>query len=652
MRFIRDASIRIKVLIPPAILILALGLVSLLAIFGTNRQRAVLAEVHNIALDKITLIDEFIVLSERVQSDVFRIAVIRFANLPEEEIQPTHERLEQGLNDLDVIYGQILTKWSLDETEQSVLERMKEPMDAFRQQALQAAAVVADNPSFGVLLVRSSTVPFAEFRGTLTELRDYQQAKIIRIETESHERARTASTAIIGITFLIALIGVAATVLISTRWISRPVLSMAALMRRLAEGDLSIETRDVRRRDEIGAMARAVEIFRSNAIEKAQAEEALRESEEKFRLIAESSIDTIYQLDLEGNIVFMNTAGARMYGYEAEEMKGLNFRSLLTEERLSEGEEYVRQVLSGQGVRGEMYVKHKEGHEFPIYLSMASVEKEGEIVGFSGASRDITERKRAEEALKEYSERLEGMVEERTKELREAQEQLIRREKLAVLGQLAGGVSHELRGPLGAITTAAYFLDNAMEGPDPEVKRMLAIIMRQVRTSERIIRSLLDFARTKVPVRQAMDVNAVVQEALSRTAVPENVEVVSQLDEELPTIPADPDQLGHAFGNIILNAVQAMPDGGHLVVETALRAEWVAVSFTDTGVGISKENLGKLFEPLFTTKAQGIGLGLAVTRTLVEEHGGAIEVQSEEGQGSTFTVRLPIAFERVLSPSA
>jgi signal transduction histidine kinase len=141
----------------------------------------------------------------------------------------------------------------------------------------------------------------------------------------------------------------------------------------------------------------------------------------------------------------------------------------------------------------------------------------------------------------------------------------------------------------------------------------------------------------------------VVQEALSRIAVPENVEVVSQLDGTLPIILADPDQLGQVFGNIILNAVQAMPQGGQLVVKTSEvseklpKSEWVAVSFTDTGVGISEESLGKLFEPLFTTKAKGVGLGLAVTKALVEGHGGTIEVKSEVGVGTTFTVRLPIS---------
>jgi signal transduction histidine kinase len=288
------------------------------------------------------------------------------------------------------------------------------------------------------------------------------------------------------------------------------------------------------------------------------------------------------------------------------------------------------------------------------------------------------ERQQAEEALEAYSARLEELVAERTQELREAQENLIRQEKLAMLGQLAGGVGHELRNPLGAIRNAAYFLNMVLsqgssgEEPDPEIQEMLHILDKEVGTSERIINSLLDFARAKPFTLRQVDVNAVVQEALSRVNVPEDTEVLSQLDEARPTMLGDPDQLGQVFGNIILNAIQAMPEGGRLTVSVSTgqeqvrsrgakergsggaeeqeskgaRERSVVVSISDSGVGIPQENLGKVFEPLFTTKAKGIGLGLALTKTLVEGHGGTIEVASEVGAGSTFTVRLPGGGER------
>jgi signal transduction histidine kinase len=255
--------------------------------------------------------------------------------------------------------------------------------------------------------------------------------------------------------------------------------------------------------------------------------------------------------------------------------------------------------------------------------------------------------RQSEAALKAYSERLEEMVEERTWELRETQEQLVRQEKLAVLGQLAGGVAHELRNPLGIIKNAVYFLNMVMDASDPETEETFTILARQIRKANQIIDGLLDFARTKNPVRSEVDVNGLVREALSGNPAPDDaqIEIISHLDESLPTIQADPDQLERVFDNLILNALQAMPEGGQLVVRSeALRPSWMAVSVTDSGVGIPEENLEKLFEPLFTTKATGIGLGLALVKNLVEVNGGSIEVESNgaPGNGSTFTVRLPI----------
>ena len=282
-----------------------------------------------------------------------------------------------------------------------------------------------------------------------------------------------------------------------------------------------------------------------------------------------------------------------------------------------------------------------------IFASQATIAIENARL-YEAVQQELTERKRAEAALKEYSERLEEMVDERTQELRDAQEKLMRQEKLAVLGQLAGGVAHELRNPLGAISNAAYFLNMVLEEPQPEVKEALEIMKKELGTSERIISSLLDFARTKVPTQREVDVNDLVADALPHADEMENVEVMWQLEEALPVLLADPDQLVRVFGNLMLNAAQAMPNGGRLTITTefveggTVRDPQSAtrIQVSDTGVGIPEENLDKLFEPLFTTKAKGIGLGLALVKTLVEANGGSIEVESEVGKGSTFTVRL------------
>ena len=233
-------------------------------------------------------------------------------------------------------------------------------------------------------------------------------------------------------------------------------------------------------------------------------------------------------------------------------------------------------------------------------------------------------------------------LDELVEELREAQEELISKQKLAIIGQLAGGVGHDLRNPIGSIKNAVYFLKMVIEDPEPDIKKTLEILEKEVTASEKIINSLLDFTRTKLPSLRNVKVNEVIKKTISKISVPEDIKIVRQLEKTFPTILADPDQLDRIFVNIILNAIQAMPEGGQLTVKSeALSQEWVAISFSDTGMGIAEENMGKLFEPLFTTKSKGIGLGLAISKNFVEAHGGTIEVQSEIEKGTTFTIKLP-----------
>jgi PAS domain S-box-containing protein len=406
-------------------------------------------------------------------------------------------------------------------------------------------------------------------------------------------------------------------------------------------------------RDEEGKIIGTFGLTR-DITDRKRAEEALAEERNLLRTVIDNLPDSIYAKDTESRFIIANIEATRRLGASTpDELIGKTDFDFYPQELAAQYNADEREMMrSGQplGNREELVIDQTTGNRIWNLATKVPVrDSQGKIVALVGIGRNITARKRAEEALKEYSERLEEMVEERTQELRDAQEQLIRQEKLAVLGQLAGGIGHELRNPLGAISNAVYFLNMVLEEPDPEVKETLEILQKEVKTSEVIISSLLDFARTKAPTRRKVDINDVVQEALSRATVPANVEVVSQLDETLPIILADPDQLGQVFGNIILNAVQAMPEGGQLIVKTSEvpeklpKSEWVAVSFADTGVGIPEESLERLFEPLFTTKAKGIGLGLAVTKTLVEGHGGTIEVESEMGVGTTFTVRLPIS---------
>jgi signal transduction histidine kinase len=264
----------------------------------------------------------------------------------------------------------------------------------------------------------------------------------------------------------------------------------------------------------------------------------------------------------------------------------------------------------------------------------------------------------AEQRLREYSEHLEEAVKERTRELCDAQERLVRHEKLSVLGQMASSVGHELRNPLAVINSSVYYLKLVQPDADDMIKKHLGIIEKEVWNSEKIITDLLDFARIKSVDRKAVSVSDLIRQTLERFPAPESVEVTLEIPTDLPRIFVDPRQMIQVLGNITVNAYQAMKDGGKLTVssrQSSVKAgslitddsslitdNWILITVKDSGVGIPPENMGKLFEPLFTTKTKGIGLGLAVSKKLTEANGGRIEVESEVGVGSTFTVWLPV----------
>jgi signal transduction histidine kinase len=223
--------------------------------------------------------------------------------------------------------------------------------------------------------------------------------------------------------------------------------------------------------------------------------------------------------------------------------------------------------------------------------------------------------------------------------LRDAQEELLRREKLALLGQLAGSASHELRNPLGVIKNSLYYLRLVLP-EEPRARKHLDILEREVATASRIVGDLLDFARIKTPARGPASLDALVGEVLDRTSAPKGVTRVRELAAGLPPVEVNRLHIQQILTNLITNAFQAMPEGGRLTVATHRDPGGAAVSVTDTGTGISPDLLDKIFLPLFTTKVKGIGLGLALARDLASANRAVIEVDSEPGRGSRFTLRF------------
>jgi PAS domain S-box-containing protein len=378
------------------------------------------------------------------------------------------------------------------------------------------------------------------------------------------------------------------------------------------------------------------------------AEEQLIEFNERFKNVARATNDIVWDWELKTNNLWWSDSIYTVFGYQHEDIEPTieSWYNRLHSEDRDRTVASIHAVIDGGGQSwsGE-YRFRKADSSYAYVFDRGFVIRDirGNAVRMIGAMLDITERKRAEAALKNYSEKLEEMVGERTRELREAQDQLVKKEKLAVLGKLSGGVGHELRNPLGAIKNVAYFLTMALENPDEEIREMIDILNKEVARSEDIISSLLDFARPKVPVLAKVAVSQVMTEALRRFPIPQNITLVNTMSSTLPEIEADSNQLLQVFGNLITNAYQAMPEGGILTISSGEQPPgWVALSVADTGVGISEKHMKKLFEPLFTTKAKGIGLGLVVIKAIIEAHGGRIEVKSEPGRGAVFTVILPI----------
>jgi signal transduction histidine kinase len=345
-----------------------------------------------------------------------------------------------------------------------------------------------------------------------------------------------------------------------------------------------------------------------------------------------------------------------MNGYQRDELIGHSIDMVNADPYTQAGQTaYLKRLRDKGTLKYEVFHRRKNGDIFPIETATAII-KVGERELVIGIDRDITERKHAEQALQEYNLRLETEVEQRTRELHAAQEKLIRQERLATLGQLAGSIGHELRNPLGVIANAVYFLKISQPEANAITREYLDIIDNETRTSDKIVTDLLDFTRIKSINREAASVFDLIAQTLKRYPAPAPIQAALEIPASLPKIYVDPQHIMQVLGNLMVNAYQAMdestslktPDGSigtskdmQLTVSAIVQSDKIRVAVRDTGMGIPPENMGKLFEPLFTTKTKGIGLGLAVSKKLIEANGGQIEVASEPGQGSTFTLVLP-----------
>jgi two-component system NtrC family sensor kinase len=373
--------------------------------------------------------------------------------------------------------------------------------------------------------------------------------------------------------------------------------------------------------------------------ERKRIEDELRETNEFLMNLIESSVDGIIAADMKGNIIIFNKGAEVLTGYKAEEVIGKIHITQIYPPGIAK--EVMRRLRSpdhggvGKLLPTQFNVVNKLGQEIPIQLSATLIyDSSGNEIASVGIFTDLRPRLMME------------------KKLQETHLQLVSSEKMASLGKLAAGIAHEINNPLGGILIYASLMKEDLPEDDPKRADLDRIVQEAGRCKE-IVKSLLEFARQTEPKKEPVDINRAINDGLFflvNQALFHNIEIVKNLDPFLPFVQGNAGQLKQVFMNIIVNAAEAMHGSGRLTITTSRSPDGrsVLIEFTDTGEGIPEENLTRIFDPFFTTKdvGKGTGLGLATSYGIVEEHGGKIRVKSKVGEGSTFTIELPIPPQR------
>jgi len=349
--------------------------------------------------------------------------------------------------------------------------------------------------------------------------------------------------------------------------------------------------------------------------------------------------------DPDFKITRFNHAFERLTGLNQDNVMTKRLDILFPQDKKEEAMTHIQRTLAGEYMESvEIPVLHKDGTVRTVLWNSANIfDPSGrDIIATIAQGQDITERKQMLQRLEEYSQQLERMVEQRTKQLRGTQEQLVKAERLATIGQVAAMVGHDLRNPLTGISGAAYYLRIKL-GANPEKKmlEMLEIIEKDIQYSNKIITDLMDYSREMELELTETTPKSIIAESISLAQIPEKVQLADSTLNE-PRIKMDIDKMKRVFANFIKNAVEAMPQGGKLAISSRVSGNDVEFTFIDTGVGMAKEVSEKIWTPLFTTKAKGMGLGLAICKRIVEAHQGKISVESIVGEGTTFTITIPL----------
>ena len=557
--------------------------------------------------------------------------------------------------------------------------------------------------------------------------------------------------------------------IIVRRYLIEPVSILRKGAEQLGRGDFGYRI-DIRTGDELGALANGFnkmgsalkEVYQNLEDKIKERTTELENIKNYLESILKYSTDMIITTDLTGRIVTFNEGAEQMLGYTREEVIG----KLMSDYYFHKGDrDKILNLIQSEEMLAnyETQLVRKDGGLIDISLSISLLkDKYGRIIGTVGISKDITDWKKAQKQLREYSRQLESMVEKRTIELEESkshleamlsgiadgivftdqdnkitfindaaelifdikrddwigknfenahspeshkkaiqlikdmregkvksytseiisgektifahfspimhgpeylgvifiarditemkrlQAELIQSEKLALVGKMSSSIAHELRNPLVPIGGFARIIHKKLEEGSP-IKKYAEIIIKEIDRLERLLHDLLYYTKEVKPVMQPANLNEIINELIilyEDTFNERKIKVDARISPEIPLITLDPTQIKQSLMNLLYNAIQAMPDGGILTIESRMEERegihYASVYIHDTGCGIPDEVMKRIFDPFYTTKIHGLGLGLTLTKNIIELHGGEIEVKSEGGKGTTFKISLPI----------
>lgn len=391
-------------------------------------------------------------------------------------------------------------------------------------------------------------------------------------------------------------------------------------------------------------------LFRRHLLSRDTAAAAIHEQREMFRTTIASIGDAVMTTDTQGNVTYLNSVAESLTGWTLEAAAGhpleTVFRIVNEQTRASVKNPVLRVLREGVivGLANHTVLIAKDGSERPIDDSAAPIrDRNGNIVGVVMVFRDVTERRRAESALREDEEKL-------RQQAQELEQQLIASGRLVSLGEITASMAHEFNNPLGIIMGFAQDLLSETD-PSSAQHRPLKIIDEETKRCQKIIQELLQFARPSSAEFCQADVKQIIDKTVNLVAnhlYKQKIETAPLIDQNLPKIHADPQQLEQVLINLYLNAIDAMPEGGTLIIGAKMEpvdgtAPMVLITVADTGFGIEATDLSKIFHPFFSAKkGRGMGLGLSITERIVRNHGGKIEVESQPVTGTTFKIHLPL----------